>query len=374
MRRFQFRSSLRCTLVAAGLTLLASGGANAQWSNASVFTEDGVELGVEPRIFALFALMNSVGYDKETVLGPQPLERPLFSAAREKLRQNLGRSTSKDLAELFRTPGSVKTYVDAVLELGPAPRFTVSETASPLARSLAGPLREWFNEEGGAALLRNANEDARATQTRLLPALAQAVGDVTKTVRLGDASDQLLDGGASQGRVAVVLNDLDAHGVLFSVVAADTTGIISGPSRGDGDDVRIVDAATLAYARTVVAGEAEKLATAGTLAEGHPRLLASTKEHFATEKAYARELLACAVARQVRARPVACPTLEEDPEASAALALMAPRVAAYASTQALLSAAITELLALPAPPPPPVVEEPVEDPKKTKKDKKKGKG
>ncbi len=370
MRRLLPAAVLRACAVALGASPFVAAGAHAQWSSASVFTEDGVELGVEPRIFALYALMNSAGYDKESVFGPPPLERPAFEPTREKLRQNLGRSSLKEAADLFaKFPGSTQDYVAAVLELGPAPKFDDRAARSPLAKALAGPLREWFNEEGGSTLLRNAYEDARANQKRLLPPLAKAIGDVTKTVRLGDASDQLLDGGGAQGRVAVVLNDLDAHGAFFVVTAGDTTGIVTGPARGDADDQATVDAATFAYARTVVAAEADKVVVAGSLIEGWAKLGDAAKAALPTDKLYARELLACAVARQVRARAVACGVLDGDAEAKAALDLIAPRMADYAKTTALLSAAMAELLAPPPPPPPPVVEPPKEEPKK-----KKGKG
>jgi hypothetical protein len=371
MRRLLPALVLRAGVVAAAVSPFVASDAHAQWSSASVFTEDGVELGVEPRIFALFALMNSAGYDKESVFGPPPLERPAFEPTREKLRQNLGRSSLKEAADLFaKFPGSTVDYVNAVLELGPAPKFDDKAAKSPLAKALAGPLREWFNEEGGSSLLRNAYEGARSNQKRLLPLLAKATGDVTKTVRLGDASDQLLDGGGAQGRVAIVLNDLDAHGTFFVVTAGETTGIVTGPSRGEADDNTTIDAATLAYARTVVAAEADKVTAAGTLVEGHGKLGDAAKAALPTDKLYARELLACAVAREVRARAVSCGVLDGDAEARLALDLIAPRMAAYAKTTALLSAAMGELLAPPPPPPPPVVEQPVEEPKK----KKKGKG
>jgi hypothetical protein len=375
MRRLLPAAFFRLTVAAVAAVPFVAGAAQAQWSSASVFTEDGVELGVEPRIFALFALMNSVGYDKESLFGAGPLERPVYAAAREKLRQNLGRSSSKELADLFaKNPGTVQDYVDAVLQLGPAPKFDDKAATSPIARALAGPLREWFNEEGGSALLRNANEEARAAQKRLLPPLAKAIGDVTATVRLGDAADQLLDGGGAEGRVAIVLNDLDAHGAFLIVSSGDTTGIVTGPSRGEDDDARVLDAATLAYARTVVAGEAAKAAVAGTLLEGHARLTEATKSALPTEKLYARDLLACAVAREVRTRPVACGALDNDPEAKAALELIAPRMAAYARTTALLSAALGELLAPPPPPPPPPEPPPPEEEPKRKKKKKKNDG
>ena len=347
---------------------LAALPANAQWSSASVFTEDGVELGVEPRIFALFAILNGAGYDKETRFGPPPLEKPLYATTREKIRQNLGRSTSKELVAVFeKNPATTQEYVAAILELGPAPRFDDKAATSPLAKALAAPLREWFNEEGGSALLRSAYEEARPTQKKLLPQLDGAIKATTKLVRLGDASDQLLDdsGGAS-GRVAVVLNDLDAAGTLFVLQAKDgTTGIITGPSRGVADDDVVLDTAVLAYARTLVGGEAQKLAAAGTLVEGYAKTTEATKKALSTDKAYAAELLACAVAREIRKRAVACGVLDQDAEATAALGLIAPRMTAYATTTALLSAALPELLA-PAPPPPPepaTPEPPKEEPK-----------
>jgi hypothetical protein len=362
--------SLPVLLLSAAFGVAFAGPARAQWSSASVFTEDGVELGVEPRIFALFAIMNSVGYDREITRGPPPLELPAYAPAREKVRAGLERSSVKELGDLFKkNPAPLADYVNAVLELGPAPRFDDKAAKSPLAKALAGPLREWFNEEGGNVLLRTAQEEARATQKRLLPVLDGAIAAVTKTIRLGDASDQLLDGTGSQGRVAVVLNDLDSHGAFFFVQAGETAGIIVGPPRGADDEAAVIDAATLAYARTLVAGETDKVAAAGTLLDGHARLGAAAKAALPTDKLYARELLACAVARQVRARAVACPVLDGDEEARAALALLAPRVKDYAATTALLSAALADLFAAPPPPPPPAPAEPAKDEPKKKKGK-----
>ena len=363
------RAQLRFTFVVGLVVAAAAFPARAQWSSASVFTEDGVELGVEPRIFALFAILNGAGYDHETIRGPLPLERPKFSATREKLRQNMGRSTSKELVALIdKHPAPVQDYVAAVLELGPAPRFDDKAATSPLAKALAVPLREWFNEEGGSALLRNANEEARVAQKRLLPGLDAAIKGTTKLVRLGDASDQLLDDtvGAT-GRVAVVLNDLDAAGTLFVLQApGSVTGIVTGPSRGTDDDNAVLDAAVFAYAKTLVAAETAKVAAAGTLIEGFTKLAAPTRKALVDDKDYARTLLACTVAREIRKRPVPCGALDKDPEAQAALALMAPRMNSFATTTALLSAAMGDLLA-PAPvlpPEPTAPEPPKEEPKK----------
>jgi hypothetical protein len=357
-------------LLVAACGLFGSLPAAAQWSGASVFTDDGVEIGVEPRVFALYALLNEAGYDKETVFGPAPLERPLFSATREKLRANMSRNANKAVADLIaRYPGSVSTYVDAVLELGPAPRFDDKAAKSALAKDLAKVMREWFNEEGGGALLRNANEEAKEKQKRLLPVLNTAVKKTTSIVRLGDASDQLLDDAGAQGRVALGLNELEAHGALAIHVAGDTTGVFAGPFRNADDESAAVDAVVFAYAQTLTARELAKVDPTGTLLAAHERLPEPMKKAWATPKEWGRGLIACAVAREVLQRPATCRGLSGDAESDAALALIAPRMKDFAPTTALFTAALPELLAAP-PPPPPEPTPPVEEPRKGGKGKK----
>ena len=111
-----------------------------------------------------------------------------------------------------------------------------------------------------------------------------------------------------------------------------------------------------------MAAEAAKVAAAGTLVEGFAKLAAAASTAVVDGNGYARTLLACSFAREIRKRPLSCGGIEGDPEAEAALALLAPRISSYATTTALLSAAMGDLMALP---PPPVVVEPVkEEPKK----------
>jgi len=363
------RALPRLLLVAACMS--ASLPAAAQWSSASVFTDDGIEIGVEPRVFALFALLNEAGYDKETLFGPAPLERPQFSPTREKLRANMSRNANAAVAELIaKHPAGVATYIDAVLELGPAPRFDAGSAKSPLAKDLAKVMREWFNEEGGSALLRNANEEAREKQKRLLPVLNGAAKRASAIVRLGDASDQLLDDAGTQGRVALGLNELEAHGVLAVHIAGDTTGVFVGPFRNEADELAAVDAVVFAFAQTLTARELTKVEPAGTVLAAHERLPDTMKKVWPTAKDWGRGLVSCAVAREVLQRPAGCRGLSGDAESDAALALIAPRMKDFAPTTALFSAALPELLAAPPPPPPPEPTPPPEEPKKGGKGKK----
>lgn len=370
MSRLSFRlPSLRLgAAVAAVVAGLAAAPASAQLSSSSVFTDDGVEIGVEPRTFALFALLNEAGYDNESVLGSEPLLRPKFSVVREKLRAQQSRSGNKAVVDVIeKFPGTVDVYVAAVLELGPAPRFDDKAAKSPIAKALAPFIREWFNEEGGSSQMRNAVDAARDTQKRLLAPTDAAVKAATKLVRLGDASEQLLeDDAGSAGRVALILNDLDAHGALIIKQAADTAVVVAGPFRDAKDEARALDAVVYAHGKTLVSGEVKKLPATGTLLDSYSTVSAATKAAFPTAQAWGTGLLGCAVARQVLNRTAECADLVGDTATDAALAAIAPRLKDYAPTTALFSAALPDMMqplpaAAPATPTPPV-----EEPKKGK--------
>jgi hypothetical protein len=352
--------------------LLVAPPAAAQWGNAqSLFTEDGVEIGIDGRLSALFAVLNALGYDDDSLRGPLPLRRPQHAQARVRARSSFGRSGggAKAVDEVLRkNPLELAAYVRAALELGPAPNFEAAKDASPLAKALAEPLREWLNEEGGSQVVRLVAEEAKPAQKKLLPALDKAVKATTGIVRLGDAQDQLLDDSGPSGRVVLVLNELDAHGTLHVAQRGDVSFVVAGPMSGEKDEQAIAHAVTLAYARTLVRREAERVAKPGTLLDVKGKLKAPLDE-----KELAVELLACAFMRQVRG-PAPCigSPLDGDAAAEEALVVLQPRVDAFAKTSAVLSAAIEQLLEAAAPAPTP--EPPPEEKKDDKKGGKKGKG
>lgn len=365
------------TSLACGLALAAAP-ARAQWSSVqSLYTEDGVEVGVDTRVATLFVMLNGLGFDGDTLVGPLPLERPQHTKARERARASLGRpgAALKALgAVVDKHPRPRADYLAAALELGAAPNLEV-KAGSALASALAGPMRDWLNEEGGAQLVKLVGEEVKPEQKRLLPLLDKPIKSMTALVRLGDAQDQLLDDSGAQGRVALVINQLDAHGTLSRVQRGELTAVVAGPSRGAADDDAAVNAVVAAYARTLVARDAAKAAKAGTIIDQRLKLSDKARALVADDKVFATELLACAFLRQVRGAGAACagsPLLGE-PAADEALAVLAPRVDAFAKDAAALSAAVDKLLE-PAPPtaetPPP----PPADDGKGKGKGKKGKG
>lgn len=348
--------------LAAVLVVVAAAPARAQWGQtASLYTQDGVEVTVDPRVFSLFALMNALGYDEETERGPPPLRLPKYSKPRATLRANLGRvgSAAKAFAAVAeKNPKPVEAYVRAALELGPAPRFEAPKDASPLAKAIAGPIQDWFGDEGGANTLRTAASEAKDEQKQTADAVDKVVHPLTGLVRLGDAQEQLLDDAqGAEGRVVVVLNPLDAHGGLLRATYGGTTYVVVGPSRGKQDLEARAAAAGVAFARTLVGGEARKAAAKpGTVGDLHAQLDDARKAKLQDGGAYAAELLACALVRHVKAGAAcAASPVDGDP----ALAEIEKRVQVYAGEKTLLGeAAPTLLAALPAPPPPaPPVEE-----------------
>jgi hypothetical protein len=330
-----------------------------------MYTEDGVEIGVDSRVFALFGMMNALGYDDDTVRGPAPLHRPQYASARSKLRANLGRPGAALKAfddVLSKNPGDPAQFTAAVLELGPAPNFEDKAAKSALAKAIAGPMRDWYNEEGGAGVLRLVMDDAKPTQKRLRPLLDKAVKATTQLIRLGNKEDQLLDDAGAVGRVALVINDLDRHSSIARIDGAGVTYVVVGPGADAADDDAAINAVVDAYARTLVARDAAKSAKPGTLADASKLTKAKLDD-----KQYTAELLACAFAQKVRPKSgcVGSP-IAGDPAAVDALAVLAPRVDAFAGDTTPLSAGVDALLA-PAPaaaPPPDATPPPKEAPKK----------
>jgi hypothetical protein len=355
-----------------GLLLSSSSAHAGAKDTQGLFTDDGVEITVDPRVCTLYAMLNGLGFDGEGERGPAPLFRPKYTEARNKTRSSMSRQgvSLRDLAAVVdKYPEPASAYLAAALELSDAPQFDAPESASPLAKAIADPMRTWFNEEGGTQVLRQASSLAKPAQKHLLPLLDTAIKATTKLVRLGDSSEQLLDDTGADGRVAVVINELDDHGTLQRAGNDKVTVIAVGPSRNDDDDQHTVDAATIAYARTLTSREVGKALKPGTIAEGFTKLSAKARSALVDEKGYATELLACTFMKVVRggAKMCAGSPLVGEPEADAAVAVLLPRAKAYADDGALLAAALPTLLApIPAPAPPPAPE-PTPPPAPTKK-------
>ena len=362
MQKRVFRQGTGINLaLALVVTALATPAVLAQWgSGSSLFTEDGVEIAVDSRVVAVFGMLNALGYDRETIFGPEPLRRPQFSEARVKARKLIGRPGEGMQAftkVVEKNPLPPAAYTRAALELGNAPRFTPSKDASALTKAIYEPLRLWFNEEGGATLNRTVTREGKAAQKKVASPVNKMCRTLGKIAKLGDEEDQLLDESGPSGRVIVALNPLDAHGTLLRRDLGELTYIVAGPLR-DGDTQPVVDAAGLAFARTLVRTEAEKNAGPTSLAAVYTKLSKAGQKAMGSQKELATELVACALVWQVSKKlPPVCPASpiealgKEDRELlSPVLTTLNGRMSDHAKGDALLTAAMSTILgAAPAP-------------------------
>lgn len=346
--------SLSLFIVVAALASVVAVPAAAQWGVASsLYTQDGVEVAVDARLFSVFAMLNGHGFDRDEELGPPPLFRPRFSASREEARSRLGRPGPsmegfKKLIDRFQVDPS--EYARAALHVGAAPRFEVGKGAPELARALSAPLKGWYNEEGGAASFRNVARLATEKQKRMLDPLDKLCRQLASSVRLGSEEDQILDDSGPSGRVVVILNELDAHSTLLREQIGDVTYIVTGPRRTKEDDRTVLYAAGVAFARTLVSREVEKHAKPGTLADTYAQLSPKAKKALPDANAYLTELFACGMLHQVD-KSAACEgsPLEGEEAIQPVVAALNARLKAYVADTTLLPEAMPALLAPLAP-------------------------
>lgn len=355
------RGARRTTALVAALALAAGGAllttsAAAQWSKGgSLFTQDGVEISVDARVFTVFALLNAVGYEHETIHGQPPLRPPQFSEARKGARNRMGRpgAAVRSFEEVVKkNPGEASTYVEAALRLGNPPRFTAPKGAPKLSAEMAPLMDSWFNEEGGAAIYRQVAGELTEEQKKILDPLDALGKKLREAARMVSDEDALLeeDVGPS-GRVVVILNELDAHGTLQRVPVGDVTYIVAGPRADKKATDAVVDAAAVAFARTLVSRDVEKDAKAGTVADLFASLPADTKKALGDSKGFATELVACAFVRALKSGATCAGSpLEGSPALANAWPELDKRVKAYlADDSFLLTTAMPDLLApLPA--------------------------
>jgi hypothetical protein len=286
-----------------GLALFALFLAPASWgqwgSSGSVYSEDGVEITVDGRIFTLFAALNHHGYNQERDTGKAPLFKPLFTQARIKVRRELNRPgpALKGFGKVFeKHTVPVDDYIAAALELKPVPALSAEKGASPLARALGKHASDFFSEEGGFPLFQETATSAKKTQKALLPGLNKATKKLTAQVNLGSSEDQLLDDeGGPKGRAVVILNPMDAHGALSRHTRGDAHYVVAGPVNDEADRRAIVDAARVAYARTLVAGPVEKAKIRALWKKTHKTMDKAGRTKVSNDQSYAEEILACAL-------------------------------------------------------------------------------
>lgn len=335
--------------IAALVVLALALPASAQWgSGAGLYTDNGIEVSVDARVFAVFALLNANGYDKD-LEGPPPLYRPQHSEARTSTRRRFGRpgAATRSFADAVKkTPAPPADYVEAALALGAAPKFS-RPNKGKIARAIAKPVASWFNEEGGAAIFRKVSGTLKSTQKKMLDPIGKLAKKAGEHVRVAADDDDILAAEESgpSGRVVVVLNELDQHNTLNRVQMGDKIYIVTGPRTGKEGNDPVVRAAALAYAHTLVADEAQKQQKAPLVGQVWKLLDKGTKKGF-SKKALAAELVACGLLRAASKGSCTGSPIAGNEKVEALLPALDERIKAYIGDDSkMLVAALPELLA-----------------------------
>ncbi len=101
---------------------LAVNEVHAQWgSRAGMYSEDGVQVGVDQRVFSVLTMLNQHGFNEEPYLGPAPIKSPQFSETRTRVRglmRRKGQVQKKFGKYIAANPNSYQWYMEQSLHVG----------------------------------------------------------------------------------------------------------------------------------------------------------------------------------------------------------------------------------------------------------------
>src|SRR5687767_3412176 len=114
---------------------------------ASLYTGEGIELRADERVFALFAMLNAVGYDQGPITRKEPVPKALYHPVRQQVRQRVigGDADVRKAADAFLDahPVALRRYLTYAVSAAPPP-FSTGAKAKDLQdlKGLEGVLQK----------------------------------------------------------------------------------------------------------------------------------------------------------------------------------------------------------------------------------------
>ena len=257
-----YKKALFSTCLLAVWLVLEPQGASAQWgSKADMYSEDGVQVGVDSRVFSVLTMLNQHGFNAEKYLGPEPLKQPQYSETRvriRKLMRRLGPVQKKFRGFIDKTPKAFDWYVSQALIAGKAPGFETTMSDDAEVRAIAEYLHNWYHEEGGSGFYDIAVKMEKARQGALVDAINTMTATIQNTIIMGDTEDALLEEELNPlGRVVVIIAPMAPHGWLERIETPDVTYVVTGPWKEEGHVQKVANVVAVAFARTLVGGQVQ---------------------------------------------------------------------------------------------------------------------
>ena len=247
------RVFLRLTTALAALALLApaTAGAADDWAS-SLYSEGGVEVRADERVFTLFALFNAMGMNDAPILRKDPIVKRDYDPVRERVRDllRIDPKLRPEFEKFFDShPQPIRSYIAFVLALGDAPKFEVKGALPKEAANLKGfeALLAKFHASSKIGVL---FERETAAQRETLKQFAAMVdGPVAKSREILRHPET-----DTSPRLVLVVNLLDGRGSGYGVGFPDETYLVVGPLGKEPD----ISPAVKAFARVTVQEAAEK--------------------------------------------------------------------------------------------------------------------
>ena len=286
-------------ILAAGAPAPAPAAAPAQgdWF-ASLYTGEGIELRADERVFALFAMLNAVGYDQGPVTRKEPVPKVNYHPVRQQVRQRVigGDAEVKKSADAFLDahPVPLRKYLAYAVSSSPPP-FTTGTKAKELQdlKGLEGVLAKAWSGWKLDELMGTVQGEYRKVLKSYLTAIDTPMDKARGILKVKEGDHESV----------LVVNLLDAQNEVRGVQADNEVVLVVGPA-----DKPNVEGLLKEYARVMVEPAVAK--KAGAWSNG-AAVLREAQVAGATEQTvpeYASALIATAVA--LRALDASDPTWE----------------------------------------------------------------
>lgn len=221
---------------------------------ASVYTDQGVEVRADERVFTLYAVLNAMGYDDAPLARASPVAKRELHPARARLRHDfhLTPELAGELDAFFDAhPAPVEEYARYALSLGGPPSFERTSASPGGLQGFERLMARAWTSGGLAALFQQAYAEYR-------PALQGYHAVIDAPTRAVLRSLHLPEDGGPQ--LAVIVNLLDGNGKVTAATFGEEMFVVLGPSQTPN-----VMAVATEIARAHLASASQKL-RAGALA------------------------------------------------------------------------------------------------------------
>ena len=246
MRRFLVR--LTTALAAVSLLAPASAGAAGDWAS-SLFSEGGVEVRADERVFTLFALFNAM--NDAPILRKDPIAKRDYDAVRQRVRDllRIDPKLRPEFEAFFdQHPQPIRSYIAFVLALGDAPKFELTKALPKEAAGLKGfeALLARFYASSKIGVLFERETAAQRESLKQFAALVDAPILKAREILRNPETDE-------SPRLVLVVNLLDGRGSGYGVGFGNETYLVVGPLGQEAD----ISPAVKAFARVSTQTAAE---------------------------------------------------------------------------------------------------------------------